>query len=304
MSASVASKPAQAKVTKKGSTPAATPPVVPAANAGRTMVCVQCGRERSTSVARSSKFCTQRCIVNWSIANPGKSPKDAEVLSTTTGESSPTNTTTSPSSNHVPRALKMLQIDMAKPGTKLSASGSESESEVTGKDKDKPSAKSSVSSSPAVSGSRDPLIKYLATIVSQQQKILESASLLSTAVMSSGTNTTPSSTLSGPQIKISPVTTVSVSATKQPAKVVAKRSVPPTSQQQSTPATKKLKLSTKAATPKGGTPASSQKSVSFKLNSNGDSKSSDNTSSAILSLASYLQPKKSFDATKMKLPPG
>ena len=41
------------------------------------MKCLQCNRERKVSVARTDKFCTQRCITLWKDANPGKDPDQA-----------------------------------------------------------------------------------------------------------------------------------------------------------------------------------------------------------------------------------
>lgn len=96
------------------------------------MKCVQCGRERKIGMARTEKFCTQRCIINWLEAHPDKGVEDAM------GESSPeaplsisnVQSLSSPAKGEsekdngakakpVSRALKNLQIDMALPGTKL-----------------------------------------------------------------------------------------------------------------------------------------------------------------------------------------
>lgn len=96
------------------------------------MKCVQCGRERKIGMARTDKFCTQRCIINWLEANPEKSVEDAmgasspeaplsianvqSLSSPAKGESQKDNGT---KGKPVSRALKNLQIDMALPGTKL-----------------------------------------------------------------------------------------------------------------------------------------------------------------------------------------
>ena len=39
------------------------------------MKCLFCGRQRKLAVARSEKFCTQRCIQQWSEAHPGEDPE-------------------------------------------------------------------------------------------------------------------------------------------------------------------------------------------------------------------------------------
>ena len=41
------------------------------------MTCIHCGRERKKSMARSDRFCTQRCILQWLEANPDKTLQDA-----------------------------------------------------------------------------------------------------------------------------------------------------------------------------------------------------------------------------------
>ena len=95
-----------------------------------TMKCVQCGRERKVGMARTEKFCTQRCIINWLEAHPDKNVEDA--MGTVKPTVPPTiasiqSLSASPSAASEPkvkrkpvsRALKNLQIDMALPGTKL-----------------------------------------------------------------------------------------------------------------------------------------------------------------------------------------
>lgn len=106
-----------------------------------TMKCIHCGRERKIGMARTEKFCTQRCIVNWLELNPNKSVEDVMVttsrntpvsiasvqsLSTSTDEETQTDESSKP--KPVSRALKNLQIDMALPGTKLSLPVKESDS--------------------------------------------------------------------------------------------------------------------------------------------------------------------------------
>ena len=42
------------------------------------MKCLVCGRQRKLSVARSDKFCSRRCIQQWSEAHPGEEPEGSE----------------------------------------------------------------------------------------------------------------------------------------------------------------------------------------------------------------------------------
>ena len=112
------------------------------------MKCVQCGRERKIGMARTEKFCTQRCIINWLEANPDKNVEDAMGDTTPTVPLSITNVQSLSSSppveegknskqKPVSRALKNLQIDMALPGTKLPLpSHDESDWEGEGKSSD------------------------------------------------------------------------------------------------------------------------------------------------------------------------
>ena len=100
------------------------------------MKCVECGRERKIGMARTEKFCTQRCIINWLEANPDKNVEDAMGNVTPTAPLSITNiqslSTSPPDAEEtkkkpVSRALKNLQIDMALPGTKLPIPDNEEE---------------------------------------------------------------------------------------------------------------------------------------------------------------------------------
>ena len=78
------------------------------------MQCVQCGRERLKSMARSDTFCTQRCAVLWEDGQPeGVSRVDAVPIARP--------------KKHRSRELKNLRIDMALPGTTLPHSESSGE---------------------------------------------------------------------------------------------------------------------------------------------------------------------------------
>ena len=115
------------------------------------MKCMQCDRERKVGMARTDKFCTQRCIINWLEAHPEKSVDDAMgVVSSPEAPLSITNVqslSSSPAAKKeiqkesggggskqkpVSRALKNLQIDMALPGTKLAQHGGDEESDEEG----------------------------------------------------------------------------------------------------------------------------------------------------------------------------
>ena len=71
----------------------------PADLAEAKMKCVECGRERKQSVARSGKFCTQRCLVQWVERHPDRTLQDA--LGDSDLQPSPI-TTTPPSEPHPP----------------------------------------------------------------------------------------------------------------------------------------------------------------------------------------------------------
>ena len=128
------------------------------------MKCVQCGRERKVGMARTDKFCTQRCIINWLEAHPEKSVDDAMgVVSSPEAPLSIANVqslSSSPAAKKeaqkesgsgggkqkpVSRALKNLQIDMALPGTKLAQHGGDEESdeEEEGRSRKRPRVSSS-----------------------------------------------------------------------------------------------------------------------------------------------------------------
>jgi hypothetical protein len=118
------------------------------------MKCVQCGRERKIGMARTDKFCTQRCIINWLEAHPEKSVDDAmgavsspeapllSIANVQSLSTSPAKKVTQKESGGgsggegkqkpVSRALKNLQIDMALPGTKLAPSNDDEESDEEG----------------------------------------------------------------------------------------------------------------------------------------------------------------------------
>ena len=91
------------------------------------MKCVQCNRERKLSVARTPKFCTQRCIMQWLLEHPDKTPKDAVgdsnaplfSLPALTNQPAPTTKDGAVAKKPLSRALKKLNIDMAAPGTTL-----------------------------------------------------------------------------------------------------------------------------------------------------------------------------------------
>ena len=266
-----------------------------------SMVCVQCGRERNLGVARTSKFCTQRCVISWLEANPGRAPKDAvDVVGNISMESTHPTTSKqhSSSSKSLPRALKNLQIDMAQPGTKLSqSSASESETETE--------LQQSTSTVEALKSESPPTtIDTLATMISDQQQFLQSTTSLSNP--SSKISTSPSSSVassiaSKTSEQTKPVKS-SILGTKTQGKSNTKRATN-TAQPSSV---KKTRMSSAKTSVQG-----SQKSVTFNLDST-ESVIPDVLPSVpatipfpLDKIASYLQqPKKSFDATKIKLPPG
>ena len=71
--------------------------------------CIVCGRERKLSLMRSNKFCTQRCINQWSEKNP----EGVDSAAKETDEPMEVEKQTPTQQKKVPRALKNLQIDMA-----------------------------------------------------------------------------------------------------------------------------------------------------------------------------------------------
>ena len=127
------------------------------------MKCVQCGRERKIGMARTEKFCTQRCIINWLEANPDKSVEDAMGASSPTAPLSITSvqSLSSPEKGEsqkdgqqkpVSRALKNLQIDMALPGTKLPLPNTEEDSDKDEEGRSRKKPRMSTPSQPVQSG--------------------------------------------------------------------------------------------------------------------------------------------------------
>ncbi len=102
------------------------------------MRCEHCHRERFLKMARTERFCTQRCVLKWLEEHPDKTPKDAVGDSNVPFFSLPPltfraraqapSTIKNKSSKSIPRLLKSLHIDMASPGTTLQPS-SETNSE-------------------------------------------------------------------------------------------------------------------------------------------------------------------------------
>ena len=283
-----------------------------------SMICVQCGRERTMGRARNSKFCTQRCIINWVEAHPGKAPKEAELELPPEEETSsqPSKPTTPPSSGKdtpksLPRALKNLQIDMAKPGTKLSEKDSDS-AKVPGPTITKLLSSTETPSSSLVktnAAMRANLIESLATMITEHQKVLQNASTLLSPASATAATTTTTTTMA---TKISSSTQsglaekkVTQSSTAQGSKVTPKGPVKRTTTAQQPSSTKKQRVSAKASAA-----AAAQKSVTFDLDS---TESIENKSTSppggikfpLDELASYLQGRpKPFDVTKIKIPPG
>lgn len=252
------------------------------------MRCVQCGRERAISLARSTKFCTQRCTVQWVEANPPKTTEGADVQYTGSDKASE-----SPKAP-LPRALKNLQIDMAKPGTKLYRSSSSPSS-------DSDSQNSPVQLEPdgtnnAITAVRSNIIENLTTLIAQQQQ-----SIITNSVAASSAPVAPGTVVSatnGLLQKTAPGPKASGTVdAKIPAKGVVKRSTAATH----APAAKKPKLAMKSAA------QSSQKSVSFNLNETPEIAAggapSSSTNPVLDRIASYLLPKKT-EVAKIKLPPG
>lgn len=78
----------------------------PAVADGEKVKCVVCGKERKRSLMRSNRFCTQRCINQWSEQN-AEEVDTAEASEPMEVDKQPEQT------KKLPRALKNLQIDMA-----------------------------------------------------------------------------------------------------------------------------------------------------------------------------------------------
>lgn len=304
------------------------------------MICVQCGRERSAAVARSSKFCTQRCIISWMEANPDKTPKDAmgddtlaaniSVKIGSTPQPPAKANNTSPKS--IPRALKNLQIDMAKPGTKLSresspsSDGQDSEDEASGEGDQKGKKPAleppNVPAAPAVRspslnssdlGVRGTIIESLAHIISQQQKNLSSVLSSARSAQEKKLATAAANKPQGQGESLAKASSAQpLPKMQQPPKAQPERASVQGFKSKGAkrlattahaPAAKKVKV----AAPTKGTPQSSQaKSVSFNLNPPDQSEAIPSSSSIPLSLekiASYLQPPKK-QAVEVKIPSG
>jgi hypothetical protein len=92
--------------------------------------CIVCGRGRKPSLMRSNQFCTQRCINAWSEKNKGAEPATSSlspsrrlVVEVETPMEVEKQQTVTQQQKKMPRALKILQIDMtwdkrSSPGTR------------------------------------------------------------------------------------------------------------------------------------------------------------------------------------------
>lgn len=304
----------------------------PASDGGHRMVCVQCGRERNMGVARTSKFCTQRCIINWLEDNPDKAPKDAvgddsaaplppskltpakkdSPAPSSSDDKTPDDTPPKP----IPRALRNLQIDMAKPGTKLNLS-SNSDSDSSSPSPPQTVVATTPQMLVPVSGNtsvRATLIESLANIISMSQQ--QGNPLSPVTSITKMPNTQMMSVAAGPKavmaskIKVSPGQvekllskstepsnsvsgeTTMTSSKGKASKGGVKRAAPTTATAENPPA-KKQKSSSQ-----------SMKSVTFNLNPALSAVESV-APVALDRIASYLQPKKSaFETTKIKVPAG
>jgi hypothetical protein len=81
--------------------------------------CIVCGRGRKPSLMRSNQFCTQRCINAWSEKNKGAEPATSSlspsrrlVVEVETPMEVEKQQTVTQQQKKMPRALKILQIDM------------------------------------------------------------------------------------------------------------------------------------------------------------------------------------------------
>lgn len=90
-------------------------------------------------MARTERFCTQRCVLQWLDEHPDKTPKDAvgdsraplfSLASLASEAQAASTAAANKSSKSVPRALKKLHIDMAPPGTTLQPSDDIEENET------------------------------------------------------------------------------------------------------------------------------------------------------------------------------
>lgn len=266
------------------------------------MVCVQCGRERNINITRSTKFCTQHCILNWSMANPDKVPMDASPILVAPAAK----TVTTPSSAKAPkagrdssepksRALKKLQIDMAQPGTKLDLAEDEEEEGSSPPAQVQPPVSVSVPhKAGALSASeRSSRIDSLASAIAKQQRSLAGArdTFVLPDVLKAFVVQPPS-----PVQVLQPKDTGRVSASKG---AVKRSAVTPQA-----PAIKKQRMIAKPS------PQPALKSVSFNLEASETAEimvpaPPPSIPLALDKIASYLQPKRSHsEVTRIKLPPG
>lgn len=252
-----------------------------------SITCIQCGRERTLSKARSSRFCTQRCIINWMEANPGKMPKEAVgdkaleglMVNDAASPAPPcSNSPLSSTSKGISRALKNLEIDMAGPGAKLTnlsdASDSSSDSSSPVQD----------SADAATTTAATSKIDSLATMITQTQKQMLTSKGVEVLPAAAATTNSATKTPTEP------------AKTSTPTAKGAKRSA---TSQLTLSSTKKAKIATKTLA------QASSKSVSFNLNPEENATSGASTATMLPLIASFLQqPKKSHDGTKVKIPPG
>ena len=94
--------------------------------AGKMMKCCQCGRERKLTIARTDKFCTQRCLKLWEERHPGQDADGAVPISSSLSSGKLVMAANlnerlfctelflpPPDGPQTPRAIKNLHIDMA-----------------------------------------------------------------------------------------------------------------------------------------------------------------------------------------------
>lgn len=277
--------------------------------AGPSMKCIQCGKDRSVALARSTKFCTQRCTVLWVEDNPNEVPHDAVdivVAACASPKAPPTPTKAQDSSKALPRALKNLQIDMAKPGTKLELLSESSNSSTSST-----SEREAKLTQPLVTS--DPSVNSLSSLIAQQQKnIVANAAQQQKNIVANAASAVPAVADTGAksnddrsvvlQVVSKPLVLDQPKASssgaeefKVPAKGAVKRSTTATHGT----AVKKPKVAAKSSA------QSSQKSVSFYLSGQPEIASTPppTTSIPVLDkIASYLMPKKGGEIAK--IPPG
>jgi hypothetical protein len=258
------------------------------------MRCVQCGKERSIALSRSAKFCTQRCTVQWVEANPGKVPCDAQSVDVQeVVDSKATPSTPESSGKTIPRALKNLQIDMAKPGTKLTHSpGSDSSDELDGTPSQQQTQPVIVQQLPSVEAPSSVIhthiIDSLTTLIAQQQR-----HITDTAVPVIVPPPMPAGDVaSKPQLDTRQTPPKSDGEVKIPAKGAVKRSTMTVH----APAIKKPKISAKSS--------AQNKSVSFNLSDPPEiAAAAPASGNPVLDrIANYLLPK--AEVNKIKIPQG